>query len=207
MTTKLRRRSPDPHRRYKPKFNADKFRELVLYLADRAIQTDESKYDGVKLQKLLWLTDMVAYGELGAPVTGATYIRKARGPVASEYYRALAELEKEKAAAPQKVKRDRREIERLVALKPADISKFTAEEIQIAEGALEMFAKLESPDISEWTHGLRGWRNSRFDEEIPYESIFLAEQIPQGLVEYAKQVVIEQHKTWEASAQATATPA
>lgn len=200
MTTRVRRRSPNPHKRYKPKFRADKFRELVLYHADRAIQTDESKYDPIKLQKLLWLTDMLAYGRLGESVTGATYIRKLAGPVASEFLPQITNLQKEKAAAPQRVVRDGREIERWVALKPADVQKFSAREIQIAEEAVALFAKIDSPLISKWTHGLRGWRNSRMDEEIPYESILLAEQIPDGLVEYARQVVIDNHKAWEAEA-------
>jgi len=208
VTTKLRRTSPNPHRRYKPVFRPDKFRELVLYHADRALQADEATYDPVKLQKLLWITDMVSYGTLGASMTGATYIRKIRGPVASEFLPQAVVLEREKALAFQKVVRDGRTIERAVALKPADILKFSQQEVQIADQALALFGKVESPTISEWSHGLRGWRHSRIDEEIPYESIFLEDDPPPaGLIDYANQVVIENHESWEAKASPHASSA
>lgn len=208
MTTRLRRQGSNAGRRYKPAFRPDKFRELVLYHADRAMQADESKYDPVKLQKLLWLTDMVAYGTLGEPVTGATYIRKPLGPVASEFLPAAAQLEKRKRLAFQKVVRGGKTIERAVALRPADIGAFTPQEIQIADRARDLLAEIDSSAVSEWTHSLRGWKNSLLDEEIPYESIFLADEPPPaGLLEYAKQVVIQNHEAWEAEAARHAAPA
>src|SRR5438045_2644254 len=86
---------------YKPVFKERKFRELVLYLADKAVQDDEKTYDEVKLQKLLWIADSLAYVRLGASITGATYIRKARGPVASEYLTQSVILIDAKELAPQ----------------------------------------------------------------------------------------------------------
>lgn len=50
----------------------------MLYIAKRSLTDPYFGY--VKLNKILFYADFVAYGELGKPITGATYIRNLYGP-------------------------------------------------------------------------------------------------------------------------------
>jgi len=182
---------------YKPAFKERKFRELVLYLADKAVQDDEKTYDEVKLQKLLWIADSLAYVQLGEPITGATYIRKARGPVASEYLKQSVILIDAKELAPQRVARNGKELQRDIALKPADLMGFSPQEVDIANLAVSAFHEIDSRELSEWSHGFRGWRSAQHDAVIPYEMFYLEDDEPPAeLVEYAKQVVVENQAAW-----------
>ena len=73
-------------------FDAERFREAVLYIAWR--MKDDEEFGRVKLAKTLFYTDFESYADEGAPVTGARYEHWPRGPVPPALYQLFAELQR-----------------------------------------------------------------------------------------------------------------
>jgi hypothetical protein len=62
-----------------------RFRELVLYISEQCAQ--QLNFGAVKLNKLLFYSDFLAYALLGRPITGLEYQRYNNGPVPREMQR------------------------------------------------------------------------------------------------------------------------
>ena len=71
-------------------FNADKFKELIVYIAERC--QDDPTFGAVKLNKILYYADFAAYRIEGQPITGATYRKLSEGPAPKEMISARDEL-------------------------------------------------------------------------------------------------------------------
>lgn len=61
-------------------FDSRRLKELMLYVSERLF--DDPSFGAVKLNKVLYFSDLIAYSSLGHPITGATY--DLRGRSASE---------------------------------------------------------------------------------------------------------------------------
>ncbi|MGL6043997.1 MAG: type II toxin-antitoxin system antitoxin SocA domain-containing protein, partial [Sandaracinobacteroides sp.] len=70
-------------------FDYLKFKDAVHYIAHRC---PASKLGRVKMHKTLYFSDMLSYVASGKPLTGATYRRQPKGPMAVELGRAINEL-------------------------------------------------------------------------------------------------------------------
>ena len=116
-------------------FNREKLKRLIHYVAYRCIERPQ-KLGAVKLNKVLWYSDLEAYVSSGTPITGDKYIKKPRGPVSSSLMPVVAELEDERKMAVRHLDEDGR-IDYLALTKP-DVSIFTSEEIRIVEDAIEL---------------------------------------------------------------------
>ena len=74
--------------------NMVKLKAMVHYIV---ATVSESQFSKTKLHKILWFSDREAFLQLGATITGDTYIRKPRGPMSASLYTAVTELEREGA--------------------------------------------------------------------------------------------------------------
>ena len=74
-------------------FDRDKFKSLVHYVCWKA--GDPSKLGAIKLNKILWLADFLAYYERDRAITDARYIRRQFGPVPSAIQPVIRELQEE----------------------------------------------------------------------------------------------------------------
>lgn len=159
--------------------NEDKLKELVLYIADRC--ADDPRFGAVKLNKLLYLIDAFAYAEHGVPVTGVEYMKQEQGPVPRRFLPIKEEMKKQRWIAeierpfhgmskPQK---------RVIALRPANLDMFTAQEIAHVDGTIQEFWESTGRDLAEMTHRSRGWKIARqLGDIIPYEAAFLSDEPP-----------------------------
>jgi hypothetical protein len=68
-------------------FDSAKLKEAVLYTCSKG-----KPLTAVKLHKVLYLTDMLHYVDSGAPMTGATYRKRAYGPTCDQLFSVLTEL-------------------------------------------------------------------------------------------------------------------
>ena len=73
-------------------FDYLKFKDTVHYIAHRCKGDELGR---VKLHKSLYFADMIRFVASGLPLTGATYRKQPRGPMAVELGRALADLQAE----------------------------------------------------------------------------------------------------------------
>lgn len=156
--------------------NEAKFRELVLYIAERSV--GDETFGATKLNKILFYSDFRAYGYSGSPITGARYRAMQNGPVPEEMSKIRSELESTNQAVvvpgtyfgyPQ---------QRLVSLRAANVSLFTGQEIAIVDQVIQEFEALTARELSDQSHTEAAWRITPFGEYIPYSAVFLSSQHP-----------------------------
>ena len=150
----------------------NKFAELILYVAK---QSDcDPTFGAVKLNKILWASDFIAYGKLGKAITGQEYFKLENGPAPRRLLPVRSKLEEQGRAAVQKLERYGFTQQRLVALEEPDLSDFTGEEIAIVDDVIrELFGK-SADDVSRWSHQFPGWMAAALQETIPYETVFVS---------------------------------
>jgi hypothetical protein len=153
-----------------------KLKELILYVSAKC--QDDTKFGAVKLNKILYMADMFAYAELGQPITGVEYMKQKAGPVP----RRLLPVKQDMAAAGDIVEVERpyygmpHAQKRIVPLRKADLSVFTAAEIAHVDAILEIFQDASGADLSDYTHLQLGWIIAhKLGDAIPYSAVFLSE--------------------------------
>jgi|ERR1035437_4072605 hypothetical protein len=153
-----------------------KFKNLLLYVCLKS-QTDPG-FGAIKLNKLLWESDRLAYGLLERPITGVEYARRRLGPapkrlmqirdqMISDGLLGMEERLYDSYPNPQK---------RPVALSRPDLSVFSADEIALVDSVIERFRSFNGTDIADWSHGLYPCRVTVEGETIPYETVFLSDR-------------------------------
>lgn len=151
-----------------------KLRELVLYVASRC--EPHAFFGKIKLNKILFFSDMNAYLRQGSGVTNIPYLRRQFGPVPKGIDRLIQDLEaKREAVVHVRAMPDLTEQKRVVALRQPDLSGFSADHIAIVNEVIEWMRPMSAHEVSELTHNLVGWRVARSDEEIPYSTALLPE--------------------------------
>jgi|SRR5271169_6899363 len=63
---------------YSPIFEAAKFKELMLYAAEKSVE--DPAFGATKLNKILFFSDFLCFGLAGHSITGASYQRLKNGP-------------------------------------------------------------------------------------------------------------------------------
>ena len=169
-----------------PSDSEERFRELMLYIASKS--EGDRNFGATKLNKLLWLLDFTTYSVLGKPITGQEYQREKNGPVPRRLVPIREELIREKAAAIQIRFTDRGyEQHRLVALRQAKLTMFSALEISCVDDFIQRFKNLTAADMSEASHEFVGWEIVDPGETIPYETVFVRRrQLTAREKEYAR---------------------
>jgi hypothetical protein len=150
----------------------DKLAELMLYIAK--CSEEDSNFGSTRLYKALYYSDFLFYKKTGKSITNASYMRLQHGPAPKRGLPTIEELVSNKDAvmvekespfeAPQK---------RLVALRKADLSVFTAEEISFVDEVLSKLEGRTAKNVSDMTHDIV-WQSAENKEEIPYETAFIA---------------------------------
>jgi hypothetical protein len=159
------------------KFQPDKFKELVLYVADRSVE--DPAFGATKLNKILFFSDFIAYGRHGRPITGARYQRLERGPAPRELLPAQKQLAEANEAVVVKQRRFNFEQKRLLPLREPDLSLFSGEEIALVDRVIDLLRHYDATSVSALSHEIAvGWRLAGDGEDIPYESVFISNDPP-----------------------------
>lgn len=167
----------------------EKMRELILYLAAKS-ETDP-RFSSTKLNKLLFYCDFGAYRQLGQSITGHSYRKLQFGPAPKAMLpilermkgdRECVELEKDHFGHAQR---------RIVALRPPDVSLFTAEELRLADRILQELWESNATEVSDLSHDFIGWKAAALNEIIPYETVFVGDPglpVSEEEVEFCRQL-------------------
>lgn len=169
-------------------FNEDKFKELVLYIAEHT--ADQFDFGATKMAKVLWKSDFAANALLGEPITGATYQKIDYGPGAKEYKPILDSMIDDNVVAKSYSTIGGYPSTKIVALKKADVSKFSTEEISLIDSVIHLISKLNTHQIKELVYKNMGVKVANLYDEIPYLSeLFPSELIPltENELNWAKQ--------------------
>ncbi len=149
-----------------PRYDADKFRELILYVSAR-LAGDPSN-GSVKSNKVMFFSDFFHYQGTGEPITGVQYVHHRLGPAPkglTEIQQALIESDQAEQvitySGPQAQKM-------LFPKREPDLSKFSAAEISTVEKVLDALKNRTGVEVSELSHALLAWQLTEEREPIPY---------------------------------------
>lgn len=151
-------------------FRQDKFKMLVHYICWRC-RADPASLGAVKLNKILWFSDVIAFAERGAPITGARYVKQKFGPVPKPILPALSSLETEGALQIDEVEYFGRRKRQYVALTEPDRSIFDQSEISTVDKVIETVTQGHTAtSVSDLTHDAI-WKLADLQEEIPLHAV------------------------------------
>lgn len=156
-------------------YDEDKFAELILYVADRLL--DDPTGGATKMNKVLFAAECAHVRHSGAPITGAEYQKLERGPAPRRLVpvrdRLVAEGEAELVDDEYMGYR----IHRLKPRRPADRSRFTADELKHVEQAIEALWGKTADEASRLSHEEMGWQMVEEGETIPFPAALLARNV------------------------------
>jgi antitoxin SocA-like protein len=147
----------------------DKLGELILFIAQRS-EGDE-RFGAVKLNKLLFFSDFLAYCRLGRSITGQAYQKLDHGPCPRKLVPVVGAMQSSGAFAWKDEQDEWTDRTRKVpvALRPPNLNAFSADEIAIVTEVIESFWRNNAKGISTISHGFTGWEHAETNETIPYE--------------------------------------
>jgi len=150
-----------------------KTKELILYLASRS--EEDPRFSSTKLNKLLFYCDFTAYLRLGRSMTGQTYQKLPFGPVPKALRPLLEQMKRDQEC--REVERDYFGLRqrRVQAERPAQLSVFSPEEIELADRILAELWESNATEVSDLSHDFIGWKAAELNEVIPYETVFLGD--------------------------------
>jgi hypothetical protein len=159
-----------------PEFNEMKFRELLVYVAGKC--ANAPLFGATKLNKILFYADFLAYEAFGEAITGAEYIALEFGPAPKRYLSIQREMEQDRSLVLSPAQFNQK---RLIALREADLSQFSAGEISLVDTVIESLRDETAKSVSDMSHAFLGWQAARAEYNItgqvaaiPYDSVFLA---------------------------------
>lgn len=171
-TQKIRRKVAP--QRIKP--NEEKFRELLLFIARRS--EGDPRFGAIKLNKLLFYCDFMAYLKLGHPITGQPYFALENGPAPRYLVRVREQMVKSKEIAISHKTTLSGVQDRVLALREPDPNKFEPAEIALVTEILDSCKSQSGTELSQLSHRFAGWRLAGDKEDIPYEVALVGNRPP-----------------------------
>ena len=150
-------------------YNAELQKNLILYVCYHA---PLQKLGTVKLNKILWFLDKTWYERTGETITGETYVKKPRGPVASHFYEVCEELKESGRLGIRKVGQNP-EAERFepvvyVCRLPVDGAGVDKEQQTILDQLIsDICNKFTAREISQLSHDAV-WKAAEYDEPLSF---------------------------------------
>lgn len=144
--------------------STEKYKQIILnalkYGAD-----EDGKITKTKLAKLVYLADFIWYYLNSTPMSGMTYRKLPRGPVADVYFRALDEMEEDGA-----ITREPKGNSIMFSLieREAPTSRLSSDEINLIKKIGKAWSCKSTSDIVNFTHEQLPWQICRDGEVIPY---------------------------------------
>lgn len=145
------------------RFDNFKFKQIVLYIINKI---NKQELGNVKLNKILWFSDLEKCKNEAYTITGETYIKQNYGPVAKHLPSILRELEKiDKAITIERETPDSMLL--YTPVKKADTNLFK-NDIKYIDETIEKLRHMKSKDISKLTH-TKLWESLNIGEVMPVD--------------------------------------
>jgi len=168
-----------------------KLAELILYIAQRS--EDDERFGAVKLNKILFYSDFLAYALEGTSITNHPYRRLPRGPAPKYFLQVREKMEERGDLAIQRRRYFDREQERPIALREPDLEGFTGSEIAIVDDVIDRLWDKDATEASELSHRFKGWELAEDGEDIPYETVFVnTRPLTDSEKEYGRKLAAEE---------------
>lgn len=147
-------------------FQRDKFKELVHYVCAKC--SDPSRLGAIKLNKVLWFSDTIAFGHSGNSITGVQYVKQKFGPVPKPIVPVINELVRDGAIRVDEVSYYGHVKKQYVSLRDPNLALFSPEQLKIVDDVLAAITERHTAtSISEVTHD-DIWKLAEIGEDIPH---------------------------------------
>lgn len=152
--------------------NRDKLKTLVHYICDRV--DDPASLGAIKLNKILWFTDVLAYMNWAEPVTGEQYIKRQFGPVPAHILSVLEELQGDGKLVVREANYYGYKKKEYMPIEEMDYSCFSEKEKRLIDSVISQICDGHTAtSISNFSH-TSIWEMALIGEEIPYNTMFVA---------------------------------
>lgn len=155
-----------------PKFNKEKFKEVLLYILDKC--GAKANVGETVIYKLLYFSDFNFYELYEEPLTGEAYVKINYGPAPRDFKAVVDEMIKD--AQIQKVTTEYfgKPQKKYLPLVKADINKWnwSAREKEVIDRVIEKFSDMDAATISDYSHHDIPWEVTKEKETINYETVF-----------------------------------
>jgi DNA-binding XRE family transcriptional regulator len=147
--------------------STEKYKQIILNSIKHGADSDQ-RITKTKLAKLVYLSDFIWYYRNSSPLSGMTYRKLPRGPVADIYFRALDELED--AGTIIREPKGKAILYSLVE-DEAPSNKLSDQELNLIKTISQGWKGIPTDEIVEFTHRQLPWQICRDGEIIPYSLI------------------------------------
>ena len=151
--------------------NKAKLEEAVHYIC--RVCNEENRLGAVKLNKILYYSDMIHYAKTGKAITGASYAKRQRGPAARQVMTAMENLRRQGRLDWTHVpvfEGARREFD---AHGNTDLDLFSAGEIKQIDAMIRFVCNQGAADISDLSHTIV-WDAADMGEDLPYDTFLVS---------------------------------
>lgn len=166
-------------------FDRQKFKDLVLYVCAAC---EPSKLGAVKLHKVLYFADMLAYAGFRKPITGESYVKQRFGPTARHLLPIIGELEREGFLQVTETEFYGYQKKQFHVRRDIDTARFSEDEIRLIERVIAWVCNQTASEISDLTHD-EVWRAADMGEEIPYFTV----------LNWFPTEITDKHRAWGAA--------
>ena len=152
-------------------YDADKFAEMVLYVAERL--QDDHAGGATKLNKVLFFAEFTHLRRHHQVISGCDFQKLLHGPAPRQLLPIRRKLIDSGAAELVDEDFPGWPKHRLVPSRAANVDLFTHDERQTLEDVLTQLEGMTGTQVSELSHQEPGWRLAEIGETIPFSTAFL----------------------------------
>ncbi|MGH9328531.1 MAG: Panacea domain-containing protein [Terriglobia bacterium] len=169
--------------------NEERFRELILYVSQKC--ANDPRFGTVKLNKILFLSDFLAFAHYREPITGFEYQKLEQGPAPRRLLPVRERIIEAKELGLQEIPLRNGNVQiRTVNLRRPNLAVFEPEHISVVDAVIEALSEAGTDAVL--THKMVGWKAGRFGETIPYETIFLTDEpLTEADIERGREIAAE----------------
>src|SRR5262249_51620276 len=139
----------------------------------------DQNFGMVKLNKILFYSDFIAYQTLGRSVSTAVYQHLPQGPCPHQMLPALNALQGQGALEIESRQTYMREQKRPVALRRSRTDRlFSADELAVVDDVIDELWAYTAKQVSDMSHETMAWRLTDDYDEIPYGTALLSHNEP-----------------------------
>jgi hypothetical protein len=151
---------------------------MVLHVCQMC--EDDPHFGAIKLNKILFTADFLAFVDRGRSITGQPYFKLEHGPAARWHVPLRDGMIKDGSLEIREVRvpfsEHRRHIP--IALRPPRLELFDEDDLAAIRDAVAYFHDMTGKEASEVTHSWHLWKDAGMKEDIPYEWSLLSDRGP-----------------------------
>lgn len=153
-----------------------KLKELIIYLS--VLSEGDKNFGAIKLNKLLFYADFMAYLRLGKSITGQEYQALPQGPAPKRMKPVLEQMKRSGDIGIRKESAFEFVRLRTVSIRTPDLTKFNGAEVNLVHETVQRFWNYNATEISDKSHDFLGWQLGITGETIPYSVALIGTRKP-----------------------------